>query len=106
VYIPASLSQCGSRCDRSPVVAPVLTLDIDKAFDSLDRPILIAIPITNNLCNEDELRMIKFLFSDTTLRALMEGQLGPKFSTQIGTLKYMSPEMRTVKAYSYNTDVW
>ena len=27
-------------------------------------------------------------------------------STQIGTLKYMSPEMRAEKAYSYNTDVW
>ena len=60
-------------------------LTLEKAFDSLDRHVLIAILITNNLCNEDELRMIQFLLSATTLQARVEGQLGPKFLTRIGT---------------------
>ena len=80
-----SLQYMRSIAERFGERFHILTIDIQKAFDSLDRHALIAILITNNICNEDELRMIQFLLSDTTLRARVEGQLGPNFLTHIGT---------------------
>jgi hypothetical protein len=46
---------------------------------------LLEILRSNNICNEDELRMIQFLLSETTLRAKIDGKQGPTFSTPIGT---------------------
>ena len=80
-----SLQYMRSIAERFGERFHILTLDIQKAFDSLDRHALIAILITNNICDEDELRMIQFLLSNTTLRARVEGQLGPNFLTHIGT---------------------
>ena len=54
----------------------VTSLDISKAFDKLDRWILMEILERNGLANEDELRIIFFLLSETTLRVKVGTNLG------------------------------
>ena len=62
-----------------------LGLDLSKAFDSLNRSKLMEILGRYNLATEDELRMIQFLLSKTTLRGKINGELGKTFDTHIGT---------------------
>jgi hypothetical protein len=80
-----SLQYLRSIAERFGERAHILKLDLEKAFDSLDRQLLLNILRDNKLCDEDELRMIQFLLSDTTLRARVDGKLGSTFSTLIGT---------------------
>ena len=63
----------------------VTSLDMSKAFDSLDRWKLVEILEINGLANEDELRIIFFLLSETTLRVKVGANLGEVFKTYIGT---------------------
>ena len=65
--------------------AHILQLDLEKAFGCLDRHMLLEILCDNNVCNEDELSIIQFLLSETTLRAKIDGKQGPTFLTLIGT---------------------
>ena len=62
-----------------------LGLDLSKAFDSLHRGKLMDILREHKLATEDELRMIQFLLSKTTLRGKINGELGRVFETHIGT---------------------
>ena len=80
-----SIQYLRSIAERYGERAHILQLDLEKAFDFLDRPMLLEILRSNNLCNEDELRMVQFLLSETTLRAKIDGKQGPIFSTLIGT---------------------
>ena len=63
----------------------VTALDMSKAFDSLDRRILMEVLERNGLASEDELRIISFLLSETTLRVKVGSNLGEVFNTFIGT---------------------
>ena len=63
----------------------ITSLDMSKAFDNLDRRILMEILERNGLANEDELRIISFLLSETTLRVKVGSNLGEVFKTFIGT---------------------
>ena len=45
-----------------------MALDLSKAFDSLDRGTMIQILEENALAREDELRIISYLLSETTLK--------------------------------------
>ena len=62
-----------------------LGLDLSKAFDSLHRGKLMDILREHKLATADELRMIQFLLSKTTLRGKINGELGRVFETHIGT---------------------
>jgi hypothetical protein len=63
----------------------ITALDMSKAFDNLDRWILIEVLERNGLANEDELRIILFLLSETTMRVKVGANLGEVFKTYIGT---------------------
>jgi hypothetical protein len=63
----------------------VTSLDMSKAFDNLDRWTLMEVLERNGLANEDELRIIFFLLSETTLRVKVGANLGEMFKTFIGT---------------------
>ena len=65
--------------------ARIIGLDLSKAFDCLDRTKLIGMLRDYNLGTEDDLRIITFLLSKTTLRVKVNGKLGGIFSTLIGT---------------------
>ena len=60
-------------------------IDLSKAFDCLDRTKLIEIIEEHGLATEDELRLITFLLSETTMRIKVDGILGTSFKTIIGT---------------------
>ena len=60
-------------------------IDLSKAFDCLDRTKLIEIIEEHGLATEDELRLITFLLSETTMRIKVDGILGISFKTIIGT---------------------
>ena len=60
-------------------------IDLSKAFDCLDRTKLIEIIEEHGLATEDELRLITFLLSETTMRINVDGILGTSFKTIIGT---------------------
>jgi len=63
----------------------IMALDLSKAFDSLDRGTLIQILEENNLAGEDELRIISYLLSETTLRVKVGSNISETFKTSIGT---------------------
>jgi exonuclease III len=63
----------------------VTSLDMSKAFDNLDRWTLMEVLERNGLANEDELRIIFFLLSETSLRVKVGANLGEMFKTFIGT---------------------
>ena len=62
-----------------------MRIDLSKAFDCLDRTKLIEIIEEHGLANEDKLRLITFLLSETTMRIKVDGMLGACFKTIIGT---------------------
>jgi hypothetical protein len=63
----------------------ITSLDLSKAFDNLDRGELLRILEEFSLAGEDELRIISFLLSDTTLRVKVGASIGELFKTWIGT---------------------
>ena len=63
----------------------ITSLDLSKAFDNLDRGHLLNILEEHNLAGEDELRIISFLLSETTLRVKVGASIGELFKTWIGT---------------------
>ena len=63
----------------------IIALDLSKAFDSLNRGTLIQILEENSLAGEDELRIISYLLSETTLRVKVGSNISETFKTTIGT---------------------
>jgi hypothetical protein len=62
-----------------------MALDLSKAFDNLDRGTMIQILEENSLAGEDELRIISYLLSETTLRVKVGKNISETFKTTIGT---------------------
>jgi hypothetical protein len=65
--------------------AQAMGIDLSKAFDCLDRSKLMDILARHQLANEDELRIIQYLLSNTSIQIRVDGELGNSFSTSIGT---------------------
>ena len=63
----------------------IMALDLSKAFDNLDRGTMIQILEENSLAGEDELRIISYLLSETTLRVKVGKNISETFKTTIGT---------------------
>jgi len=61
----------------------IMGIDLSKAFDCLDRNILIS--EIENVIDNDELRIVRYLLSNTTLQIRYGKRLGNKFKTTIGT---------------------
>jgi hypothetical protein len=58
-------------------------IDFSKAFDSLNRIVLME--ILESIIQPTELRIVQYLLSDTMLRPRVKGKLGPNLRTTIGT---------------------
>ena len=52
--------------------------------DTVSRAQLIEVMRTNQLAGEDELRMIQYLLSSTTLRTKITGEIGDPYATKTG----------------------
>jgi hypothetical protein len=61
----------------------VMGIDLSKAFDCIDRPLLLR--TIQSMVPISEYRILTYLLSHTTLQTRIKGQLGPKFTTSIGT---------------------
>jgi len=59
-------------------------LDLSKAFDCMTRTIIMRILQQYKLATEDEMRIIQFLISETTLRVKLGQSIGETFETIIG----------------------
>lgn len=62
----------------------ILGIDMSKAFDSIDRRILLEECI-QHIVPHDEYRIIRFLLSDTKLSLKVNNEMGPQFETINGT---------------------
>jgi K+/H+ antiporter YhaU regulatory subunit KhtT len=65
--------------------AKIIGIDLSKAFDCLDRHKLLEIIETEQIANEDGMRILTYLLSETSLTAKINGDFGSKFDTTIGT---------------------
>jgi len=63
----------------------IMGIDLSKAFDCIDRKILMETMEQHEIATEDELRLIQFLISETQLQVKIGNTFGEKFSTIIGT---------------------
>ena len=63
----------------------LMSIDLSKAFDCLDRTKLIEIMKEHELGTEDDIRMITYLLSKTELKIKIGNATGPNFRTVIGT---------------------
>ena len=63
----------------------LLGLDLSKAFDSLDREELLRIFRDEVGATEDEMRILRTLLADTSLRTRIGKMTGQSFATTIGT---------------------
>ena len=63
----------------------IMGIDLSKAFDCIDRKILLEIMERNEIGDEDDLRLVQFLISETKLQAKIGKTFGEKFDTIIGT---------------------
>jgi hypothetical protein len=92
----------------------IMGIDLSKAFDCIDRSILMQILEENKIATEDELRLIQYLISETKLRVKIGKTYGEKFSTIIGTpqgdalspllfLIYLEKIIRTANLEEYLT---
>ncbi|NDF25896.1 MAG: hypothetical protein EB149_07955, partial [Thaumarchaeota archaeon] len=61
------------------------SIDLSKAFDCIDRKKLIEIFEKEKIADEDELRILSYLLSNTKLRVRIGNVIGRTFSTTIGT---------------------
>lgn len=61
----------------------IMGIDLSKAFDCIHRELLIE--SLKRIIEEDELKIIVFLLSETSLQVKIEGEYGTKFRTTIGT---------------------
>jgi len=73
-----------AMCERYEERIHLMGIDLSKAFDCLDREKLMRILEDIGL-TEDELRMITFLLSETTMQVKIGPDKGNKFNTTIGT---------------------
>jgi hypothetical protein len=62
----------------------VMKTDLSKAFDCIDRLLLLQIFEDNHIGGEDELRILRYLLTDTTLKAKIKQESGQQFKTSIG----------------------
>jgi Reverse transcriptase (RNA-dependent DNA polymerase) len=63
----------------------ILQIDLSKAFDCIDRTLLLKILDDNNITDNDTIRMIQFLLANTTLMVKLDGQnKGLPFTTTTG----------------------
>ena len=60
-------------------------IDLSKAFDCIDRKILVDTMAQHKIGTEDDLRIIQFLISETQLQIKIGNTFGAKFITTIGT---------------------
>ena len=63
----------------------IMGIDLSKAFDCIDRKILMETMEQHEIATEDELRLIQFLISETQLQVKIGNTFGEKFNTTIGT---------------------
>lgn len=77
-WIKASVEKYQERCW-------VLGLDLSKAFDCLDREELLRIFEAEVGATQDEMRMLRVLLANTSLRARIGKDIGEIFATTIGT---------------------
>jgi hypothetical protein len=61
----------------------IMGIDMSKAFDSINREILLS--TVKTLVGESEYRVIQYLLSDTVLKTRVQGKYGSTFATSIGT---------------------
>ena len=63
----------------------VMQIDLSKAFDCMNRSLLLRILEENNITDKDTQRMIQYLLAETSLRVKVdEDTVGPAFKTSIG----------------------
>jgi exonuclease III len=85
----------------------IMGIDLSKAFDCIDRTKLMEILTT--ILPEDQLRIISYLLSETTLTPRIQRTMGSQFSTSIGTpqgdglspilfITYLEGAMRSFRA--------
>jgi exonuclease III len=74
------MTSCAEKYDKE---FSIMGIDMSKAFDSINRELLLK--ILKDIIPEDELRIIRYLLSETTLEAKIEGKYGDKIKTTIGT---------------------
>jgi exonuclease III len=63
----------------------IMGIDLSKAFDCIDRKILMDTMEQHGIATEDDLRLIQFLISETQLQVKIGSTFGEKFRTTIGT---------------------
>ena len=63
----------------------IMGIDLSKAFDCIDRKILMDTMAQHEIGTEDDLRIIQFLISETQLQVKIGNTFGTKFGTTIGT---------------------
>eukprot|EP00117_Sycon_ciliatum_P029707 scpid105894/ scgid23586/ len=61
----------------------ILGIDLSKAFDTIRRDQLMS--VLKEVVNEDELRLIQYLLSETKLHVRLGKTSSPTFQTTIGT---------------------
>ena len=92
----------------------IMGIDLSKAFDCIDRSILMQILEEYEIATEDELRLIQYLISETKLQVKIGKTYGEKFYTIIGTpqgdalspllfLIYLEKIIRTANMQEYLT---
>jgi len=77
-WIRASVERYKERCW-------LLGLDLSKAFDCLDREELLRIFEVEVGATQDEMRILRVLLANTSLRARIGKEVGESFATSIGT---------------------
>jgi len=63
----------------------IMGIDLSKAFDCIDRATLMRTLERRRIATEDELRLIQYLISETTMQVKIGKEYGEKFKTIIGT---------------------
>ena len=63
----------------------VMGIDLSKAFDCVNRSMLVTIFREEGIANEDELRLLHYVLSETELKVKIGQEKGESFFTTIGT---------------------
>jgi len=71
--------------DRSNLIMLLFALDIEKAFDRIDRSILLNILEIDMQIPEDDIRIISYLLSNTCMQVKLGDTLGQSFQTFAGS---------------------